>query len=87
MPDITHLTPEKLSLRRRYFLDDFPREPVDDLERRVLKVEGFSTLPSVCDVVSPRGWVCSRYAHADGDHVASDGERIIDRWGEEVPRA
>jgi hypothetical protein len=84
--DLTHLSPAGLALRRKYFGDEFPRPPADELERTVVETDQFRTDGPFCSELSERGWVCSRMQHEQGDHIAVDASRVIDRW-KELPRA
>lgn len=63
-------------MAKEYYIEGFPRSPIDDQERQAF-VEGRS---SGCMAVSALGWICCRALNHKGDHVAITPEEVVDRW-------
>jgi hypothetical protein len=67
---------------RSDYAPGFPRGSRDADEREAMGREANppSRRPVCCPVLSERRWLCSRHEDHGGDHIASDGEDILDRW-------
>lgn len=62
-------------LRERYIREGFPRAPMDTDEHQACVDVGDG-----CDAVSDGGWLCTLNSKHVCDHIATDGEKVFDRW-------